>query len=206
MFDSVLVAQTLIKNVLQGTDVVLQPFHGYYNFQTKDLDNCLTVFHLQEDGSFCYLLQQQEWVHVDPRDASSAWRAGYMKPIGEPEIIPDHRSTYFDFYDLYTTETERVFVTFTAHIKQGKLAEPIKLKNIERTDLEQEVLQTKKHRAEWNQIQSTWQWKLVCILRDTRNKISKLLYPLNRKLDNMEAYLSKQAKQGTSFDKNFRDQ
>ena len=210
MFDGLYIARSLIEKAVEGTDVDLKSIQSkeeYLDFQTKDLDNTLTSFYIEEDGSFCYEHQEYEWIKPDSNETNDwPYSLPYQNPVGEPVKVSDKRTAYIDFYDLYYTSTERIWVDFTAHIKDGMLAEPIKVKNIQKTNLEEEAIQTKKHRAEWNQIQSTWQWKLVCVLRTVRNKIHKLLYPLHRKLDNIETYLSKQAKQGTSFDENLRDQ
>ena len=195
MFDSIYVAHTLIKKAIKKTkaDIQLEEFNGYCSFQTKDLDNCLTNFYIKEDGSFCW--EKQEYV----RDETNClWSS--MKPIGAPEYISDTRTAYIDFYDFYHTDTERVFVTFTAHVKKGKLAEPIVIKNIEKTDLEEEGIKHKKSREEWNKVTSKWQWKLATFIHDMRFRIQRSLYPLTNKFDLLDSYLRKEARKGTSLE------
>ena len=47
MFDTVLVAKNLLDEVIKDSDIILEASSdGYYDFQTKDLDNFLTTFFL----------------------------------------------------------------------------------------------------------------------------------------------------------------
>jgi hypothetical protein len=198
MFDNLYVAQSLIEKAIEGTDIVLKPCEGYYDFQTKDLDNSLTSFYIKEDGYFFWEKIEYEWVEPDP-SSDKKWNFGYQKQIGDPELTEDKRSSYIDFYDFFYTEKERVFVTFTAHVKNGKLAEEIKIKNIERDDLEEEAIKHKKNRAEWNIICSRWEWKLATFIFSFKNKMRKIVYPLKKGLEDLEYYLREKAKRDTSL-------
>lgn len=199
MFDTFYVAQSLIEKAIEGTDVVLEPSDGYCSFQTKDLDNCLLSFYIREDNSFVVEKQEYEYTKSNiPFDISEKtyWSNTSLQvtPVGEPQMITDNRSCYIDFYDFYYTEQERVFVTFTAHVKDGRLIEAIKLKEVDKTNLEEEAIRTKKQKTEWDKITSSWQWRLATHLYDVRSKIRKLFYPITRQLDNLDSYLRKQAK------------
>lgn len=198
MFDSTFVAKELLDPVIAGatTKLELEVVNGYYSFQTKDLDNCLTNFYIREDGSFCW--EKQEYTHSVSGDR--AWSSA--EPVGDPEYIVDTRTAYLDFYDFFHTDHERVYVTFTAHVKKGKLAEPIKIKDIEITNLEEEAIKHKKAREEWNKVTSTWQWRLATCIYDAKLKVRRLFYPLTKKLDDLDSYLRKEAKKDTSLEQN----
>ena len=196
MFDSVFVAKELLDPIIarSSTKLQLEVFDGYYNFQTKDLDNCLTDFYIKEDGTFYWEKHEYEY----NEKASRAWSS--MEPAGVPQYVTDTRTAYLNFYDFYHTDTERVFVTFTAHVKEGKLAEPITIKSIEKTDLEEEAIEYKKAREEWNKVTSTWQWKLATCIYDARWKTKRFFYPLTKKLDDLDSYLRKEAKKGIKIE------
>ena len=191
MFDTVLVAKELIDKIEKAPDVVFQSSEGYYDFQTKDLDNALSSFYIEADGTFYYYHQDFEWKQPDPK---AKWPLPYMSPIGEPEKRVDARVTYLEFYDFIESPTERIFVTFLAHIKNGKLAEPIVVKSISRDNLEEEAIRTKKYREDWEKVQATWQWKLATKISWFCHKIRRLLYPIENSISELESYLRKEAK------------
>jgi len=198
MYDSILVSQSLIDELIKGSNLELESFNGYYNFQTKDLDNSLTNFFIEADG--CFVWEKQEYAYVNQKtdliDERTLLRLA-QEPIGDPQMIPDTRTTYIDFYDLCTNDRERLFVTFTAHVKHGKLVEPITLKSIDRTNLEEERASTKKSQEQWLKAQDTWQWKLATFIFESRWRVRKFFKPLAMKLDNIEYDLKEQAKRQT---------
>lgn len=196
MYDNFFCAKSLIKNITEGNDISIKDFEGYskddyFFFQTKDLDNSLACFYLEEDGTFLFKKQEYKYVPPDPEKKIGLLNMGHMEPVGEPEMIKDTRNCYVDFYDFYTTEEERVFVTFTAHVKDGKLVEPISIKNVERTNLAEEKERHKKIEERWNKIRSTWQYKLLTFIGNVRSKINRLTYPLTMRLYRFEEYLRK---------------
>ena len=194
MYDSLLVARSLIEKVVEGTDIVLEPFDGYYNFQTKDLDNFLTTFFIQADGSFVW--EKREYTYVEPEFTSTRkWNYGAsLKEVSEPVLIEDTRTAYIEFYDSFATEEERLFVTFKAHVKNGKLAEPITLLRVERSNLKKEAEAFKKAREKWNKTEATWQWQIATFISNCRWKVQRFFNPFNRKLDTIEKNLRDQAK------------
>jgi len=194
MFDTVLVAQSLIVEAVKDTDIVLEPFDGYCNFQTKDLDNFLTTFFIQEDGSFVW--EKREYTYVEPEFTSTRkWNfGGTLKQVSEPELIEDTRTAYIEFYDSFNTEEERLFVTFKAHVKNGKLAEPITLVSVDRANLKEEAEKTKKVREQWARTEETWQWQLATFISNVRWKVQRFFNPFGRKLDTIEKNLRDQAR------------
>ncbi len=193
LYDTILVAESLLSALCRENNITIKSYNGYYDFQTKDLDNILTIFHIESDGSFNWLKQECEYVEPD-KDSKEKWKFGRMVPLGPPEKIEDTRSTYIDFYDFYNTEEDRCFVTFTAHVKNGKLSEPIILKSIERTNLKDEDEKHKKSREQWSKVQATWQWKLATFISNTQWKLQKMFYPFVYRLNNFETRLRDKAK------------
>jgi hypothetical protein len=196
MFDTVLVAKSLLDKVIDDTDIVLQAdSDGYYDFQTKDLDNSMTIFFLEEDGSFVWKKLNQEYIPpTEEEKRKSGFHFGHWKELSPPEKIEDTRTTYIEFYDLYNTETERVFVTFLAHVKNGKLVEPISIKEVEKKNLEEEAIESKKWQIKWDNIRATWEWQIADLIQNLRWKISKIFNPFVRGIDNFENKLRKSAK------------
>lgn len=194
MYDNLLLAQSLIEKAVEGTDIILHPFNGYCDFQTKDLDNSLTTFFIQADGSFVW--EKRVYTYKEPEFSSTRkWNFGSLETVGEPEIVVDTRSAYISFYDFYNTKEERVFVTFKAHVKNGKLVEPITIESIERTNLKEESEKTKKIREQWNKIEDTWEWWLASVISEYRWKVTRFLNPFKRRLDDIEKNLRDKAKQ-----------
>lgn len=200
MFDTVYVDQSLIEEAVKGTDLSLKASEGYCSFQTKDLDDALASFYIQKDGSFCQQHQEYKWIKPDDGATKGLLSLGYQEPVGEPEYIADNRNAYFDFYDFYYTDKERVWVTFTAHVSKGKLIDSIFLKDFEKTDLEEEAIKNKKQRDEWNKVCATWQWRLATFLFDIRVRVKRLLYPITSKLDALDNYLRKEAKKTHNYE------
>lgn len=196
MFDTVLVAKNLLDEVIKHANITLEASSdGYHDFQTKDLDNSLTTFYIEEDGSFYWYKLNQEYIPPTETDKKKKrFNFGEWREISPPEKVIDNRPAYIEFYDFYNTETERIFVTFIAHVKDGKLAEPISIKEIERTNLEEESIKAKKNREKWDNIRDTWEWKFADLIQDSKWKITKFFNPLIRSIDNFENKLRKTAK------------
>ena len=194
MFDTVLVAESLLQEAVKGTDIVLDSFEGYCNFQTKDLDNFLTTFFIQADGTFVW--EKREYTYVEPEFTSTRkWNfGGTLKEVSEPVLVEDTRTAYIEFYDAFNTEEERLFVTFKAHVKNGKLAEPITLLSVERANLKEEAENTKKVREQWERTEATWEWQLATFISNCRWKIQRFFNPFNRRLDTLEKDLRDKAR------------
>lgn len=193
MFDTLLVARPLLNKAIKGTDLVLEPFDGYCGFQTKDLDNFLTTFLIQADKSFVW--EKREYTYVEPDfTTTKKWNFGHLKEVSDPVLVKDTRTAYIEFYDSYETEEERIFVTFKAHVKNGKLAEPISLVSIERTNLKEEAENFKKSREQWERVEATWEWQLATFISEIRWKVTRFFMPFSRRLDTLEKDLRDEAK------------
>lgn len=196
MYDDLFVAQSLIDVVIKDTGFVLEKYKNYYSFQTKDLDNTLTSFYIDRDGSF--IIEKQEYVYKQP-DPNKKWALGSLEPVGQPEKIKDNRSAYINFYDFYNTEDERIFITFKAHVRDGRLVDPISIENIERTDLREERKKAEKNLEEWLRTETTWQWQLAGFIGAIRWKISNFFQIFNKGLDCIESNLREQARNQTKL-------
>lgn len=193
MYDNLLVAQSLIEEATKDTDIVLKPYNGYCDFQTKDLDNFLTTFFIQADGSFVW--EKREYKYKEPEfNSTRKWNFGSLEPVGEPELVIDTRSSYISFYDFYNTDEERIFVTFLAHVTNGRLAEPIIIESVERVNLKEEAEKHKKIREHREKTEDTWEWQLATFISQLRWKITRFFQPFNRRLDSIEKNLRDKAK------------
>lgn len=196
MFDVIHAHESLIYPLISqyGFELEMSKFKSYFHFQTKDLDNSLTNFYIEKDGSFVWEKLNQEWIPpVETDIKKKGFNFGEWKELAPPEKIEDARITYIEFYDLFNFQEERIFITFLAHVKNGKLVEPISIKSIERTNLEQESKETKIHQEKWKNIRSTWQWKTASFLQNIRWKIKRFFLPLFNSLDKLEKNLRKKA-------------
>jgi hypothetical protein len=191
MFDTIHVSKNLMENLYKDFDFSLQEHEGYYLFQTKDLDNSLSNYYIESDGSFVW--EKQEYEYIEPVD-NKKWFESPMRPVGDPEKIPESRSVYINCYDMTCTETERVFITLEVHINKGKLVEPILIKSTERTLLKIEREEHKKNHERWKKIESSFEWNLYNFIFLIRNRIVKILKPINNKLDEIEMFLAEKAK------------
>ena len=191
MFDTVYVAKSLIDELIKDSNILLEPFKGYYDFQTKDLDNFLTAFYIEADGSFVW--EKREYKERETQEDDFI-RYAPLELVGEPQKIEDTRATYIDFYDVYSTEEERVFITFTAHVKNGKLAEAISIKSIDRTNLKEEQEKFKPQREKWDKVKSSWEWMVAGFISELKWKISRFFHPLTKSINDLEQNLRSKAR------------
>lgn len=191
MFDSIYVAQSLIDELIKDANILLEPFNGYYDFQSKDLDNFLTAFYIETDGSFFW--EKREYKEAEKKQ-DNPLRYAPLELVGEPQKIEDTRTAYIDFYDVYSTEEERVFITFTAHVKCGKLAEPLSIKSIEITNLKEEREKFKPQREKWDKVRSSGEWIIAEFISNTKWKISRLFHPLTKSINDLEQNLRSKAR------------
>lgn len=123
LFDTVVVRRELLDPLLQDEPEILADMQSrstndYYDFQTKDLDNALFTFYLENDKKFRvqrYLWKEEEY------DCT--------------EISFYDITTYVSFYDyLGTVGDNDVFITFKAHIVRGE-CQSLEIESIEKTPI-----------------------------------------------------------------------
>jgi len=195
MFDYVYVDKSLILPFIEGqgfeTDINYRD-DKFFSFQTKDLDNALIAFFIDKEGNFYY--EKRNEIYVPPteeemRSCKSRFCFGDMKEISPPENITDNRSCYFEFYDFFETKDENVSIYFIAHVRDGKLQEPLKLKSLEKTCLIQERINAQNWQNKWTKVRSTWQWKLADLMRIFSYKIKRFILPVTKTYDSLESSL-----------------
>ena len=79
------------------------------------------------------------------------------------------------------------------HVRDGKLAEPIKLKEITRECLEHERTTCASARKRWEATSSSWEWDLAVFVATIRSKVRRAFRPVTNKLDAFENYLRDRA-------------
>lgn len=197
MFDTIHIHQSLIYSLVDqhGFELEMSKYKDYFHFQTKDLDNFLTNFYIEADGSFSWEKLHQEYIPPAEIDIKKkGFNFGEWKELAPPEKIEDTRTAYIEFYDLFNFQEDRIFITFLAHVKNGKLVEPITIKSIEKTNLEEEAIKSKIHQEKWKNVRETWEWKFCNFCREVKWKITKFLLPMSNCIDNLEKSLRKKAK------------
>jgi hypothetical protein len=156
----------------------------------------MSSFYIEDDGSFVWKKQDYKYLPPDPNNAADRkWKIGSMQPVGEPQMIEDTRTAYIEFYDSFVSEIERIFITFKAHVKCGKLQEPISILSIERSNFEQEAIQTKIFNEKWEKIKKDKRWIIGSAIRDIRYKITRFFSPISRKIDKLQSNLLDSARE-----------
>jgi hypothetical protein len=191
MFDSLFVEPSLIDELVKDHQFY-KTDEGYYSFQTKDLDNALNNYYLEKDGTLFY--ERQEYELVEEADRLKPF-SPLFNPVGDPVKENTNVSCYIQFYDFYTTEDERLFYTFKAHIQNGKLVKPILIHEIEITDLKKEKQELEKQKKIWAIQESTWQFKVSKFIFDVKWRIRKFFYPIISRIDKLESELRNKSKQ-----------
>ena len=187
MFDDLLIHKSLIDEAIKDTDLSFEDKDGYYYFQTKDLDNLLNCYYLQEDGNLVLKEQEYEFIEDNNNEPKSIFNLGYKNvPIGEPEYIKKDISNYVSFHEYYETDKESLFVEFNMHIKNGKLDGGINIVSIERKDLKEIQEKQKKHSEMVDKLTSTWEWKVA-------NVLNNYLYLFNKTSEKILDYFRNQA-------------
>lgn len=114
---------------LEVIDILPDPYNQ--EFQTKDLENLLDLYYLNEDGVLYWRKRKYEW-----KDDDSAFLKGYMDVI-EEEIVPTDFHGILNFYcyetveeDIENNKAKDVSIDYLAKFTNGKL------ENIEVLDYE----------------------------------------------------------------------
>ncbi len=113
-------------------DVFSDPYDQ--EFQTKDLENLLDLYYLEEDGTLYWRKRRYEWV-----DDDNAFLKGYMDVV-EEEIVPTNFHGVLNFYcyetiheDDSSDKAKDVSIDYLAKFTNGKL-ENIEILSYEITD------------------------------------------------------------------------
>lgn len=185
MFDTVLVKDKLIKPLVDKDifEAIQQDIEdGFLSFQTKDLENCLFCYKIDEDKK----LMEQRYGFEDETERFGG-KTDFQKPTH------DTRTAYIEFYDaLGQVGEDNIFITFKAHVVKGEVQD-ISVLEIERTNIKEMQENSKKIQERWAKIRSTPEWRLWNFLNDIEWKINRFFYPISRKYCSFKIFLREKA-------------
>ncbi len=130
-------------------------------FQTKDFDNLLDDYFLNEDGQLFYSKKEYKW-----KDDDSAFLKGYMDVIKE-EIVPFDFHGIVNFYcyetvheDLTSNKAKDVIIDYMAKFTNGKL-ENIEIISYEIIDATVRIIEIKNMMKEHEERRKRWYNKYI---------------------------------------------
>lgn len=192
MFDSITVKQNLplpeeIKNLKDWKN---------YQFQTKDLDNCLLEYWISEDGELFEHVVEREYVPYTKEEKKKLKSWDLWKDVIEKgskdEKVNHHGTLTFYTYDEIDDDTS-FWVEFKAYFVYGKLdkVESVEFKldkerKINNKKWEEEYKKRAKH--PWNVFKRyaayigwRWFWR----------KVSNLLYKLSKAVSQIQMFVNR---------------
>ena len=149
-------------------------------FQTKDLENLLDLYYLNEDGILYWRKRKYEW-----KDDDNAFLKGYMDVV-EEEIVPTDFHGVLNFYcyetvekDLENNQAKDVTIDYLAKFTNGKL-ENIEVLSYEIIDATVRIIDLKNTMRKHEERRKRWYNKYIFYTKGWRfikNKI--ILAPIN---------------------------
>lgn len=151
-------------------------------FQTKDLENALELYFLNEDGTLSERRRQYKW-----KDDDSAFFKGYMDVVSE-EIAPSDFHGILNFYcyeTIYTSEDMLagidVSIDYIAKFTNGKI-ENIEILSFEVRDAGDRLIRLKETLDGFDNERKKWYNKYLFntkLIRFFRSKIIRYLYNIH---------------------------
>ena len=174
MFDTIIIKKSLLENVIPEEYLsYIDDTDGYFDFQTKDLDNFLHNYYIEEDLQlYCKRYNYAE------------------EKLSSKEKV--NVTQYISYYDLFTTKTERIFLTIKSHIIDGILQESV-IESIEKTNLEQEAIEWQKIQKKRAREEAQWEMKLFRFLQTCEWKWHRFTYKLTKRYNEFKTYLKESA-------------
>ena len=149
-------------------------------FQTKDLENLLDLYYLNENGTLCWRKRKYEW-----KDDDNAFLKGYMDVI-EEEIVPVDFHGTLNFYcyetiheDESSDKAKDVSIDYLAKFTNGKI-ENIEILSYEIQDATVRIIQLKDTLQKHEERRKRWYNKYIFhtkYWRFIKNKI--ILFPID---------------------------
>ena len=175
MFDTIVIKKSLLENVIPEE---FKPFlrgcsDGYLDFQTKDLDNFLNYYYIEEDLQLYCKRYMYDAEHMSEKEKINV-------------------TQYITYYDLFETKTERIFLSIKCHLVDGILQES-SLESIERTNLEEEAFEFKKTKEKRDKPEAQWEMKLFRFLQNCEWRWHRLTYKFAQKYNKFKTYLRETA-------------
>ena len=177
MFDSIQCNYPL-PLPLEIVDIMPDPYDQ--EFQTKDLENLLDLYYLNEDGVLYWRKRKYEW-----KDDDSAFFKGYMDVI-EEEIVPVDFHGILNFYcyetiheDESSGKAKDISIDYLAKFTNGKI-ENIEILSYEIQDATVRIVQLKDNMQKHEERRKRWYNKYIFCTKTWRfikNKI--ILAPID---------------------------
>lgn len=182
MFDSIKCNYPL-PLPLEVIDIMPDPYDQ--DFQTKDLENLLDDYYLNEDGLLLWHKRKYEW-----KDDDSAFLKGYMDVV-EEEIVPTDFHGVINFYcyetvheDESSDKAKDVSIDYLAKFTNGKL-ENIEVISYEIRDATVRIIDLKNTMKKYEERRNRWYNKYIFYTKSWRfikNKIILTAIDFLRKL------------------------
>lgn len=163
---------------LEVINVLPDPYNQ--EFQTKDLENLLDLYYLNEDGVLYWRKRKYEW-----RDDDDAFLKGYMDVV-EEEIVPTDFHGVLNFYcyetvheDESSDKAKDITIDYLAKFTNGKL-ENIEVLSYEIRDATVRIIDLKNTMKKHEKRRKRWYNKYIFYTKGWRfikNKI--ILAPIN---------------------------
>jgi hypothetical protein len=157
---------------LEVIDVLPDPYDQ--EFQTKDLENLLDLYYLNEDGILYWRKRKYEW-----KDDDNAFLKGYMEVI-EEEVVPTNFHGVLNFYcyeTVYQNEfdvlAKDVTIDYLAKFTNGKL-ENIEVLSYDIIDATVRIIDLKNTMKKHEERRNRWYNKYIFytkVWRFIKNKI-----------------------------------
>ena len=149
-------------------------------FQTKDLENLLDLYYLNEDGVLYWRKRKYEW-----KDDDDAFLKGYMDVVKE-EVVPTDFHGVLNFYcyetveeDLKNNKAKDITIDYLAKFTNGKL-ENIEVLSYEVRDATVRIIDLKNTMKKHEERRKRWYNKYIFYTKGwkfIKNKI--ILAPIN---------------------------
>lgn len=162
MFDTILANRSIIDPLLKKEWISFMHTNegDYYYFQTKDLENFLWTYYIEEDKKI-YV----EKYHFEEDEEK------FKKTVKQEERI----TANINFYESFTTDTEEIWLEFKATIVRGVL-EDIVIDKCETFCLK-ELAEKNKIADQWrNKREALWEMKLFRLLQTIEWKAQRIWY------------------------------
>jgi hypothetical protein len=158
MFDSIQCNYPL-PLPLDVIDIMPDPYGQ--EFQTKDLENLLDLYYLNEDGTLSWRKQKYEW-----KDDDDAFLKGYMEVIDE-EIVPIDFHGILNFYcyetvhdDESSDKAKDISIDYLAKFTNGKI-ENIEILTYEVRDATVRIIELKNTMQKHEERRKRWYNKYI---------------------------------------------
>jgi hypothetical protein len=144
---------------LEVVDILPDPYDQ--EFQTKDLENLLDLYYLNEDGVLYWRKRKYEW-----KDDDNAYLKGYMDVV-EEEVVPTDFHGVLNFYcyetvheDESSDKAKDVTIDYLAKFTNGKL-ENIEVLSYEVRDATVRIIDLKNTMKKHEERRKRWYNKYI---------------------------------------------